>query len=29
TYPDYRQQCYYKFFDKVRTRLLEQLKSRR
>jgi len=29
TYPDYRQQCYYRFFDKVRTRLLEQLKSQR
>jgi len=29
TYPDYRQQCYFEFFDKVRTRLLEQLKSRR
>ncbi|MHC4229219.1 MAG: DUF4416 family protein [Planctomycetota bacterium] len=27
TYPDYRQQCYFDFFDKVRTRLLEQLKS--
>ena len=26
TYPDYRQQCYFDFFDKVRTRLLEQLK---
>jgi len=29
TYPDYRQQCYFEFFDKVRNRLLEQLKSRR
>lgn len=29
TYPDYRQQCYFDFFDKVRTRLLEQLKSKR
>ena len=27
TYPDYRQQCYFDFFDKVRNRLLEQLKS--
>jgi len=27
TYPDYRQQCYFDFFAKVRTRLLEQLKS--
>jgi hypothetical protein len=27
TYPDYRQQCYFDFFDKVRKRLLEQLKS--
>lgn len=27
TYPDYRQQCYFKFFEKVRSRLLEQLKS--
>jgi len=27
TYPDYKQQCYFDFFDKVRTRLLEQLKS--
>jgi hypothetical protein len=25
TYPDYRQQCYFDFFDKVRHRLLEQL----
>jgi len=29
TYPDYRQQCYFDFFAKVRTRLLEQLKSKR
>jgi hypothetical protein len=29
TYPDYRQKCYYDFFFKVRTRLLEQLKSQR
>jgi Domain of unknown function (DUF4416) len=29
TYPDYRQQCYFDFFEKVRTRLLEQLKSNR
>lgn len=29
TYPDYRQQCYFDFFDKVRRRLLEQLKSQR
>jgi len=27
TYPDYRQKCYHDFFDKVRKRLLEQLKS--
>jgi len=27
TYPDYKQQCYYDFFEKVRARLLEQLKS--
>ena len=27
TYPDYRQQCYFDFFDKVRIKLLEQLKS--
>ncbi len=26
TYPDYRQQCYFDFFEKVRTLLLEQLK---
>jgi len=29
TYPDYRQQCYFDFFSKVRARLLEQLKSKR
>ena len=28
TYPDYKQQCYFDFFDKVRTQLLEQLKSK-
>jgi hypothetical protein len=27
TYPDYRQQCYFDFFDKVRRRLVEQLRS--
>ncbi len=27
TYPDYRQSCYFDFFDNVRNRLLEQLKS--
>jgi hypothetical protein len=27
TYPDYHQQCYFDFFEKVRTRLLEQLKQ--
>lgn len=27
TYPDYKQQCYHDFFDKVRTRLLQQLKE--
>ena len=27
TYPDYKQQCYFDFFSRVRTRLLEQLKS--
>jgi hypothetical protein len=27
TYPDYRQQCYWDFFEKVRKKLLEQLKS--
>ena len=26
SYPDYRQQCYFDFFEKVRERLLEQLK---
>ena len=29
TYPDYRKQCYFDFFDKVRKRLVEQLKSKR
>ncbi len=29
TYPDYKQKCYHDFFDKVRKRLLEQLKSKR
>jgi len=29
TYPDYRQQCYFDYFDKVRSRLMEQLKSKR
>ena len=29
TYPDYRQKCYFDFFSKVRSRLLEQLKSER
>lgn len=28
TYPDYRQQCYFDFFDKVRARLVEQLRAR-
>jgi hypothetical protein len=27
TYLDYRQECYFEFFEKVRTRLLEQLKQ--
>ena len=27
TYPDYRQECYFDYFEKVRQRLLEQLKS--
>ncbi len=27
TYPDYRQPCYHDFFTKVRTHLLEQLKT--
>jgi hypothetical protein len=27
TYPDYRQQCYFDFFEKVRTRLVEQLRK--
>lgn len=26
TYPDYRQQCYFDFFEKVRIKLVEQLK---
>ncbi|MBN2018702.1 MAG: DUF4416 family protein [Sedimentisphaerales bacterium] len=29
TYPDYRQQCYQEFFSKVRSRLLEQLRTER
>jgi len=29
TYPDYRQQYYFDYFEIVRTRLLEQLKSKR
>jgi hypothetical protein len=28
TYPDYKQKCYFEFFEKVRTRLVEQLKSK-
>ena len=28
TYPDYKQQCYHDFFEKVRKQLLEQLKSK-
>jgi hypothetical protein len=28
TYPDYKQECYHDFFNKVRKRLLEQLKSK-
>ena len=28
TFPDYKQQCYHDFLSKVRTRLVEQLKSR-
>ena len=28
TYPDYKLACYHNFFSKVRTRLLEQLKSK-
>jgi len=28
TYPDYRQQCCSEFFEKVRTRLLEQLRQK-
>jgi len=27
TYPDYRQQCYFDFFSKVRRKVVEQLKS--
>lgn len=27
TFPDYQQQCYFDFFDKVRTRLVEQLRK--
>jgi hypothetical protein len=27
TFPDYRQSCYQNFFTKIRTRLLEQLKT--
>jgi hypothetical protein len=27
TYPDYKQQCYHDFFEKVRKRLLEQLRD--
>ena len=27
TYPDYRQQCYFDFFEKVRKKLLEQLRD--
>ncbi len=27
TYPDYKQECYFEFFEKVRIRLLEQLKT--
>jgi hypothetical protein len=29
TYPDYKQDCYFDFFEKVRNRLSEQLKSKR
>jgi len=28
TYPDYRQQCYFEFFERVRTKLLEQLRRK-
>ncbi len=28
TFPDYKQDCYHKFFNKVREKLLEQLKSK-
>jgi hypothetical protein len=27
TYPDYKQQCYFDFFEKVRSQLLEQLRK--
>lgn len=27
TFPDYKQQCYFDFFDKVRARLVEQLRK--
>lgn len=29
TYPDYRQQCYFDFFTKIRTQLVEQLRKGR
>jgi len=29
TYPDYRQRCYFDFFEKVRKRLVEQLRGER
>jgi hypothetical protein len=29
TYPDYREQCYLDFFERVRAKLLDQLKSHR
>ena len=29
TYPDYREQCYFDFFERVRVKLLDQLRSRR
>ena len=29
TYPDYHQECYWAYFESVRTRLMEQLKSNR
>jgi hypothetical protein len=28
TYPDYRQQCYFDFFDKVRVKLIQQLRAK-